>query len=62
MPNLHSALFLLTDAESGALKPAAHWPEDSKTPLNLIATARAATQQKTVVINSGVTIASDAQG
>jgi biotin carboxyl carrier protein len=48
IPELFSALLLITDKDKKSLHPAAQWPEQSKEPLELVAIAKKAyTQQQT---------------
>ena len=49
---LCSALFLLHDSESKALKPAAQWPHDNTEALELVAISKLALQRQEKVINS----------
>lgn len=51
---LYSALFLLLDPETKALKPAAQWPVDNAAALELVAVSKLAIQRKESVVNSNV--------
>ena len=48
------ALFLLTDAEQKALRPAARWPIDSAEPMELVAISKLAVSKKGNAINANI--------
>jgi len=54
IPDISSALFLLADSSQQNLKPAAQWPLHSQYPLELVAIAKRAIDDKADVINSKV--------
>lgn len=59
--DISSALFLLSDASQKSLKPAAQWPADGRSPLELVAIAKLAIDKKGDVINSKLISDSDGQ-
>lgn len=54
IPDISSALFLLSDANKKSLQPAAQWPLNSQDPLELVAISKLALESKEDVINSKV--------
>lgn len=54
IPELRSALFLLSDAQHQGLNPAAQWPVDNQSSLELVAIAKLALNNKHNIVNSNV--------
>ncbi len=54
IPDISSALFLLSDTDQKGLKPTAQWPLDSQSPLELVAIAKLAISNKNNVINANI--------